>query len=40
LINGERLAQRAPGDGVLSWFVTFLGRGPGQMAITERWVFA
>ena len=25
---------------VISWFVTFLGRGRGQMAITERWVFA
>lgn len=25
---------------VLSWFITFLGRGRGQMAITERWVFA
>ena len=25
---------------VVSWFVTFLGRGRGQMAITERWVFA
>ncbi|HVQ51791.1 MAG TPA: NAD(P)/FAD-dependent oxidoreductase [Mycobacterium sp.] len=25
---------------VISWFVTFLGRGRGQLAITERWVFA
>jgi NADH dehydrogenase len=25
---------------VISWFITFLGRGRGQMAITERWVFA
>jgi NADH dehydrogenase len=25
---------------VISWFVTFLGRHRGQMAITERWVFA
>ena len=25
---------------VISWFVTFLGRGRGQMAITEQWVFA
>ncbi len=25
---------------VISWFVTFLGRGRGQMTITERWVFA
>jgi NADH dehydrogenase len=25
---------------VYSWFVTFLGRGRGQMTITERWVFA
>jgi NADH dehydrogenase len=25
---------------VFSWFVTFLGRGRGQLAITERWVFA
>jgi NADH dehydrogenase len=25
---------------VMSWFITFLGRGRGQMAITERWVFA
>ena len=25
---------------VISWFVTFLGSGRGQMAITERWVFA
>ncbi|KUH88133.1 MULTISPECIES: NAD(P)/FAD-dependent oxidoreductase [unclassified Mycobacterium] len=25
---------------VFSWFVTFLGRGRGQMTITERWVFA
>jgi NADH dehydrogenase len=25
---------------VFSWFITFLGRGRGQMAITERWVFA
>jgi NADH dehydrogenase len=25
---------------VISCFVTFLGRGRGQMAITERWVFA
>jgi NADH dehydrogenase len=25
---------------VISWFLTFLGRGRGQMAITERWVFA
>jgi NADH:ubiquinone reductase (H+-translocating) len=25
---------------VYSWFITFLGRGRGQMTITERWVFA
>jgi NADH dehydrogenase len=25
---------------VISWFVTFLGRGRGQLTITERWVFA
>ncbi|WP_101948527.1 NAD(P)/FAD-dependent oxidoreductase [Mycobacterium sp. 3519A] len=25
---------------VISWFITFLGRGRGQMTITERWVFA
>jgi NADH dehydrogenase len=25
---------------VISWFITFLGSGRGQMAITERWVFA
>jgi NADH dehydrogenase len=25
---------------VYSWFITFLGRGRGQLAITERWVFA
>jgi NADH dehydrogenase len=25
---------------VYSWFITFLGRGRSQMAITERWVFA
>ena len=25
---------------VISWFVTFLGRGRGQMTITEQWVFA
>jgi NADH dehydrogenase len=25
---------------VFSWFITFMGRGRGQMAITERWVFA
>jgi NADH dehydrogenase len=25
---------------IFSWFVTFLGRGRGQLAITERWVFA
>src|SRR5882757_5600671 len=25
---------------VISWFVTFLGRGRGQLAITERWVIA
>jgi NADH:ubiquinone reductase (H+-translocating) len=25
---------------IISWFITFLGRGRGQMAITERWVFA
>jgi NADH dehydrogenase len=25
---------------VFAWFVTFMGRGRGQMAITERWVFA
>jgi NADH dehydrogenase len=25
---------------VISWFVTFLGSGRGQLAITERWVFA
>jgi len=25
---------------VISWLITFLGRGRGQMAITERWVFA
>jgi NADH:ubiquinone reductase (H+-translocating) len=25
---------------VISWTVTFLGRGRGQMAITERWVYA
>lgn len=25
---------------VYSWFITFLGRGRSQLAITERWVFA
>jgi NADH dehydrogenase len=25
---------------VISWFITFLGRGRGQMTISERWVFA
>lgn len=25
---------------VYSWFITFLGRGRAQLAITERWVFA
>ena len=25
---------------VFAWFITFMGRGRGQMAITERWVFA
>jgi NADH dehydrogenase len=25
---------------VISWFITFLGSGRGQMTITERWVFA
>lgn len=25
---------------VIQWFVTFLGRGRGQMAATEQWVFA
>lgn len=25
---------------VISWFVTFLGRGRGQMAATQQWVFA
>ena len=25
---------------IISWLVTFMGRGRGQMAITERWVFA
>ncbi|MGV0795111.1 NAD(P)/FAD-dependent oxidoreductase [Mycolicibacterium sp. XJ1819] len=25
---------------VISWFITFMGRGRGQMTITERWVFA
>jgi NADH:ubiquinone reductase (H+-translocating) len=25
---------------VISWFITFMGNGRGQMAITERWVFA
>lgn len=25
---------------VISWFVTFLGRGRGQMASTQQWVFA
>ena len=24
-------------DAVISWFITFFGRGRGQMAITERW---
>ena len=25
---------------LITWFITFLGHSRGQMAITERWVFA